>query len=57
MSKPRIDAAWYLHELLPKNLDFFIGLGSFLGDTGNAGQAIHAGTAVGSDAISHYNMP
>lgn len=27
-------------------MDFFIGLGSFLGDTGNAGQAIYAGTAV-----------
>ncbi|KAK4098855.1 putative polyketide synthase [Parathielavia hyrcaniae] len=44
--KPRVDAAWHLHHLLPKDMDFFIGLGSFLGDTGNAGQAIYAGTAV-----------
>ncbi|KAL2145167.1 hypothetical protein VTI28DRAFT_7803 [Corynascus sepedonium] len=44
--KPRVDAAWHLHNLLPKDMDFFIGLGSFLGDTGNAGQAIYAGTAV-----------
>lgn len=44
--KPRVDAAWHLHNILPKDMDFFIGLGSFLGDTGNAGQAIYAGTAV-----------
>lgn len=31
---------------MPDNLDFFIALGSFLGDTGNGGQAIYAGTAV-----------
>lgn len=27
-------------------MDFFVCLGSFLGDVGNAGQAIYAGTAV-----------
>ena len=44
--RPRVDAAWHLHELLPKDMDFFIGLGSLLGDTGNPGQAIYAGSAV-----------
>lgn len=43
---PRVQGAWNLHELLPSNLDFFILLGSFLGDTGNAGQSIYASTAV-----------
>jgi hypothetical protein len=42
---PRIQGAWHLHNLLP-DLDFFIALSSFLGDSGNPGQAIYAGTAV-----------
>jgi hypothetical protein len=35
-------------------MDFFIGLGSFLGDTGNAGQAIYAGTAVFYHEFAKY---
>jgi hypothetical protein len=42
---PRIQGAWNLNDLLP-DLDFFIGLSSFLGDTGNIGQSIYGGTAV-----------
>ncbi|KAK3290831.1 putative polyketide synthase [Chaetomium fimeti] len=52
--KPRVDAAWHLHNILPKDMDFFIGLGSFLGDTGNAGQAIYAGTAVFYHEFAKY---
>ncbi|KAI1147950.1 putative polyketide synthase [Nemania diffusa] len=51
---PRVRGAWNLHELLPANLDFFILLGSFLGDTGNAGQSIYAGTASFYDAFTQY---
>ena len=31
---------------MPNDLDFFVALSSFNGDTGNLGQAIYAGTAV-----------
>ncbi|KAG5981019.1 Type I Iterative PKS [Claviceps digitariae] len=51
---PRVQGAWNLHELLPNNLDFFIALGSFLGDTGNGGQTIYAGTAAFYDAFAQY---
>ncbi|KAF2136192.1 uncharacterized protein K452DRAFT_302958 [Aplosporella prunicola CBS 121167] len=51
---PRVQGAWNLHELLPGNLDFFISLSSFLGDTGNAGQGIYAGTASFYDAFTQY---
>ncbi|KAI0402885.1 putative polyketide synthase [Xylaria palmicola] len=51
---PRVRGAWNLHELLPDDLDFFILLGSFLGDTGNAGQSIYASTAVFYDAFTQY---
>ncbi|KAK7958473.1 polyketide synthase [Apiospora saccharicola] len=52
--RPRVDAAWHLHELLPKDMDFFIGLGSLLGDTGNPGQAIYAGSAVFYHEFARY---
>ena len=44
--RPRVQGAWNLDELLPKDLDFFVALSSLLGETGNSGQAIYAGTAV-----------
>ncbi|KAG6016048.1 Type I Iterative PKS [Claviceps pusilla] len=51
---PRVQGAWNLHELMPGNLDFFIVLGSFLGETGNGGQAIYGGTAAFYDAFAQY---
>ncbi|KAI1128026.1 putative polyketide synthase [Nemania abortiva] len=51
---PRVQGAWNLHELLPTNLDFFILLGSFIGDTGNTGQSIYAGTSSFYEAFAHY---
>ncbi|KAI1778713.1 putative polyketide synthase [Hypoxylon cercidicola] len=54
ITRPRITGAWNLHELLPNDLDFFILLGSFLGDVGNAGQAIYASTASFYDAFTQY---
>ncbi|KAI1736699.1 putative polyketide synthase [Xylaria scruposa] len=54
ITRPRVQGAWNLHELLPNDLDFFILLGSFLGDTGNAGQGIYATTSVFFDAFTQY---
>ncbi|KAG5930610.1 Type I Iterative PKS [Claviceps africana] len=51
---PRVQGARNLDELMPVDLDFFIVLGSFLGDTGNGGQAIYAGTAAFYDAFAQY---
>lgn len=46
ITQSRVQGAKSLVELLPKDMDFFACLGSFLGDLGNAGQANYAGTAV-----------
>ncbi|XXH02126.1 polyketide synthase [Hypoxylon texense] len=54
ITRPRNTGAWNLHELLPDDLDFFILLGSFLGDTGNGGQAIYGGTAAFYDSFTQY---
>ncbi|KAK2603883.1 hypothetical protein QQS21_003918 [Conoideocrella luteorostrata] len=51
--RPRVQAAWYLDEMLP-NLDFFILLSSLLGTCGNVGQAIYAGTSSFYDAFVDY---
>lgn len=52
VTRPRVQGAWNLDALLPKDMDFFVALGSFLGDTGNGGQAIYAGTAVSLHPVS-----
>lgn len=54
ITTPRVKGAWNLHELMPDNLDFFVALSSFNGDTGNLGQAIYAGTAGFYNAFSQY---
>nr|APX43987.1 polyketide synthase [Pestalotiopsis microspora] len=54
ITRPRVQGAWNLDDLMPGDLDFFILLSSFLGDTGNEGQGIYAGTAVFYDAFTRY---
>ncbi|KAE8862946.1 hypothetical protein PTNB29_05508 [Pyrenophora teres f. teres] len=54
ITTPRVKGAWNLHELMPNDLDFFVALSSFNGDTGNLGQAIYAGTAGFYNAFSKY---
>ncbi|KAH5755460.1 hypothetical protein HBI88_210740 [Parastagonospora nodorum] len=54
ITTPRVKGAWNLHELMPNDLDFFVALSSFNGDTGNLGQAIYAGTAGFYNAFSQY---
>ncbi|KAK8121632.1 Highly reducing polyketide synthase ACRTS2 [Apiospora sp. TS-2023a] len=51
---PRVKGAWNLDELMPADLDFFIALSSFSGDTENMGQVIYAGTAGFYDAFARY---
>jgi NADPH:quinone reductase-like Zn-dependent oxidoreductase/NADP-dependent 3-hydroxy acid dehydrogenase YdfG len=51
---PKIQGTWNLHELLPKDLDFFILFSSASGILGNRGQANYAAGNTYQDAITHY---
>lgn len=44
----KVQRAWDLHELLPKDLDFFASLASVSAQTDISGQSIYAGTSVSS---------
>jgi hypothetical protein len=46
ITAPKVQGAWNMHELLPKDLDFFLSLSSASGCIGNVGQSIYAGTSV-----------
>jgi hypothetical protein len=45
-TNPKVRAAWNLHELLPRDIDFFVSLSSVVGVIGNVGQTIYGGAAV-----------
>lgn len=53
INAPKIDAAWYLQELLPR-LDFFVALASATGVTGNIGQTVYCGTSTFLDAFCKH---
>ncbi|TVY55852.1 Compactin diketide synthase mokB, partial [Lachnellula cervina] len=55
ITRPRVQGAWNLHELL-EGVDFFIALSSFVGAAGNLGQGIYAGTATYFDAFARYRI-
>ncbi|OQE46634.1 hypothetical protein PENCOP_c001G00206 [Penicillium coprophilum] len=46
--------SWNLHEVLPKNLDFFILLSSCSGVVGNRGQGNYNAGNTFQDALAHY---
>ncbi|KAH8885728.1 ketoacyl-synt-domain-containing protein [Thozetella sp. PMI_491] len=52
--RPKVQGSWNLHELLPRNLDFFVMLSSISGATGNPGQANYAAGNTFMDALAHY---
>ncbi|KAN0087204.1 hypothetical protein V8E54_000892 [Elaphomyces granulatus] len=54
--KPKVHASWNLHDVLPKDLDFFILLSSVSTHIGNVGQAnYNAGNAF-QDALARYRV-
>lgn len=52
--KPKVHGTWNLHNLLPKDMDFFVMLSSTSGIIGNASQANYAAGSTFLDAFSDY---
>ncbi|KAM7210294.1 lovastatin diketide synthase [Rhypophila decipiens] len=53
-TRPKIQGSWNLHDVLPKDLDFFVMLSSTSGIIGNPGQANYAAGNTFEDALAHY---
>lgn len=53
-TRPKIHGSWLLHQLLPRDLQFFIMLSSIAGVVGNRGQANYAAGNTYQDALAHY---
>jgi len=51
---PKVQGSWLLHELLPKNMDFFVMLSSIAGVVGNRSQANYAAGNTFQDALAGY---
>lgn len=53
-TRPKVDGTWNLHEVMPKDLDFFITLSSIAGIVGNPGQSNYNSANSYQDGICHY---
>ncbi|KAH8692262.1 polyketide synthase [Talaromyces proteolyticus] len=53
-TKPKIEGTWNMHDVMPKDLDFFIMLSSIAGICGNPGQSNYSSGNSYQDAMSHY---
>lgn len=54
--RPKVQASWHLHEVLPKELDFFILLSSASGIVGNRGQSNYSAGNSYQDALARYRV-
>jgi len=54
--RPKVDASWNLHDLLPKNLDFFILLSSGSGIIGKGGQGNYCVGNTYQDALARFRV-
>ncbi|KAF9872901.1 hypothetical protein CkaCkLH20_09764 [Colletotrichum karsti] len=54
--KAKIDTAWNLHRLLPKDLDFFVLLSSLAGIIGQMATANYAGGCTFQDALARHRV-
>lgn len=50
----KIQGSWNLHQVMPKDMDFFILLASASGIIGNAGQANYAAGTAYQDQLAHF---
>ncbi|KAL7935483.1 fatty acid synthase S-acetyltransferase [Trichoderma chlorosporum] len=53
---PKVQGSWNLHNLLPKDLDFFVLLSSIAGIMGNQGQANYAVGNTFQDALARHRV-
>ena len=53
-TRPKIQASWNLHELAPRDLDFFVMLSSISGISGNGAQSNYAAGNTYQDGLAHY---
>lgn len=53
-TKPKVEGTWNLHEVMPKDLDFFIMFSSIAGIVGNPGQSNYNAGNSYQDAFCHY---
>lgn len=51
---PKVQGSWNLHELMPRDLDFFILLSSLAGILGNGGQSNYCSGNTYQDQLAHY---
>jgi acyl carrier protein len=54
ITTPKVPGAWNLHHCTPKDMDFFIMLGSASGIIGNRGQGAYAATCAFLNAFAQY---
>ncbi|KIW12713.1 hypothetical protein PV08_09991 [Exophiala spinifera] len=52
--KPKVHGSWLLHQLLPRDMDFFVMLSSIAGVVGNRSQAAYATGNTYQDALAKY---
>jgi zearalenone synthase (highly reducing iterative type I polyketide synthase) len=52
--RAKVDGTWNLHKLMPKDLDFFIILSSFMGIFGSRTQGNYAAAGAYQDSLAHY---
>ena len=53
-TRPKIQGSWNLHELAPKDLDFFVMLSSISGISGNGSQSNYAAGNTYQDGLAHH---
>lgn len=53
-ARPKIQGTWNLHNLLPRNLDFFVTLASISGIVGNGSQSNYAAGNTFQDGFAHW---
>lgn len=54
--RPKVDAAWHLHELAPATVRSFILFSSFVGTLGNEGQAAYTAGNAFLDALARHRL-
>jgi acyl carrier protein len=52
--KPKVTGSWNLHQVLPRDMDFFVMLSSFAGIIGRHGQSNYASGNTYQDALAHH---